>query len=126
MWLSNLDDWGKLVAVWLYLTPLWAVLTAWLGREEPPLETSVHPSAAAGDGMPWRPLWTSAPAIDTGGPSGGNWWLAEALRLAMCIAGVMVFVALEWGEPWIWIPTIVLVWLLALGADVAQRGIAPR
>jgi alginate O-acetyltransferase complex protein AlgI len=110
--------WAQLAAAWLFLTPLWAVLTAWLGREEPPTETAAPVEA---EGMPWRPLWTHAPAIDETGGS-GNWRLAEALRLAMCVAGVLVFVAFQWGERWTWIPSIVMVWLLGFAADVAERG----
>src|SRR5262249_43578509 len=53
--LSGAGTWPRLVALWLCLTPLWAVLTAWLSREQP---VRVDPAALVADeGLPWRSLF---------------------------------------------------------------------
>jgi D-alanyl-lipoteichoic acid acyltransferase DltB (MBOAT superfamily) len=90
MWLRELGTWPQLVAAWLYATPLWAVLTAWLGRDERP---SREPS-------------------DVGNPA------AYGLRVLMCVAGVGVFVALAYGAAWTWLAAAGVTWLLGHAADV--------
>lgn len=92
-WLfGDAGTWAQLVVAWLYLTPLWAVATAWLSREEP----------APVRAEPGR------------GP--------EGLRLAMCAAGLGFLAALQWAEPWTWIPLALLTWGLGLVADAVERG----
>jgi D-alanyl-lipoteichoic acid acyltransferase DltB (MBOAT superfamily) len=97
---SDVGTWTQLGIAWLYLTPLWAVLTAWLGRE---------PSPPALASPPVRPPDRHA-------------WVPEALRLAMCAAVVLFLAALEVGEEWTWIPLALLAWGLAIAADVVERG----
>ena len=90
--------WSQLVLAWLYLTPLWAVATAWLGSDEvpdPPTTTTTRHA---------------------------QWRLIEALRLAMCAAGVGTFAALHYGPSWSWIAMILVTWALALAADIVERG----
>lgn len=114
--------WTNLVVAWLYLTPLWAVLTAWLGREQP---SRVDPARAgtANTGMPWRPLWIMRGTTDDGGGV-QLWRVAETLRLLMCAAGAAFLFALQYLESAAWIPFLVFVWFLALAADVCERGFA--
>jgi len=95
--LADAGVWPNLVVAWLSLTPLWAVATAWLGRE---------PKA--------RP----APEA----PSVRLLRVALGLRLAMCTAGLGVLAALQYAEEWTWIPLVALTWGLALAADVLERG----
>jgi hypothetical protein len=99
---ADTATWTQLVIAWLYLTPLWAVLTAWLARDRAP--APVEPSTP-----PWRALDRRA-------------WIPEALRLAMCGAAVLLLAALLVWEEWTWIPLALLVWGLALAADIVERG----
>jgi D-alanyl-lipoteichoic acid acyltransferase DltB (MBOAT superfamily) len=92
--LADAGAWTQLVVAWLALTPLWAVATAWLSREEPARQA---PEPALG-----------------GAP--------ERLRIAMCGAGLAFLAALAWGEAWTWIPLIALTWALGIAADVVERG----
>ncbi len=96
--LSEAGTWSQLVVLWLCLTPLWAVLTAWLSREP-----AVRPE-------PLRPGLALGP------------WLPELLRLAMCAAGVGFLAALAWAPSWSWIPLLVLAWGLGIAADAVERG----
>ena len=89
---SSTGTWTQLVFVWLYATPLWAVLTAWLGREEK-VETAVR----------WSPT-------------------ADALRVGMCATGVSFLSALKYGDSSSWLPWIAITWALALAADILDRG----
>ena len=100
---ADTGTWTQLVIAWLYLTPLWAVLTAWLAREREP-----RPAAPVVT-RPWRALDRAA-------------WIPEALRLAMCAVAVLLLAALQVCEQWTWIPLALLVWGLALAADVVERG----
>jgi alginate O-acetyltransferase complex protein AlgI len=96
------STWTHLVLAWLYLTPLWAVLTAWLGREQSQQAVQTAP-------QPWR-------ALDR------NAWIPEALRLGMCASAVLFLGALQAWEEWTWIPLAVLTWGLAIAADIVERG----
>ena len=82
--------------MWLYLTPLWAVLTAWLGKD------------------PARPR--EVPPPSRGGAP-------ELLRIAMCACGVTFLVALSRLGTETWIPLILATWLLGLVADYVERGV---
>ena len=72
--LTGQDTWTHLVVGWLALTPLWAVLTAWLGRERPAATTEELPN---GTPLPWSALWPRrskippAQLVDTRGSLGG-------------------------------------------------------
>jgi D-alanyl-lipoteichoic acid acyltransferase DltB (MBOAT superfamily) len=99
---DDTSTWTHLVLAWLYLTPLWAVLTAWLGREPAPV--AAHPPP-----RPWRSLDRAA-------------WIPDALRLAMCGSAVLFLGALQVWQEWTWIPLAVLTWGLAIAADIVERG----
>ncbi|HET9623752.1 MAG TPA: MBOAT family O-acyltransferase [Kofleriaceae bacterium] len=93
---AELGTWPQLVIAWLYLTPVWAVATAWLSS--PPLP--------------------ALPAVRT--PIG------DALRFAMCAAGLGFLAALARAPRWTWIPLVALTWALGLAADVVDRGRGPE
>jgi D-alanyl-lipoteichoic acid acyltransferase DltB (MBOAT superfamily) len=101
--MADSDTWTQLVLAWLYLTPLWAVLTAWLGRD------IATPPDAHAPPQPWR-------ALDR------NAWIPEALRLAMCGSAVLFLGALQVWEEWTWIPLAIMTWGLAIAADIVERG----
>jgi hypothetical protein len=114
--------WWQLVAAWLYLTPLWAVLTAWLGEDakaapvpDAPLESD--------EGGPWRALFRRdkppAPESTRTAPR----WTPELLRVAMCATGIVFLEALSENMVDLWIPLILLVWAFALAAEVVERGV---
>jgi len=98
--------WVQLVVVWLVVTPLWAVVTAWLGDEHPPEPDVVRPIA------PFLSVWGRDASL----------WLPEALRIAMCAAGIGFFASLRDGDQDLWIPLIGLTWLLGVVADIVERG----
>jgi D-alanyl-lipoteichoic acid acyltransferase DltB (MBOAT superfamily) len=100
---AGTGTWTHLVIGWLYLTPLWAVLTAWLGREQPEHD-EVHTPP-----QPWRALDRKA-------------WIPEALRLSMCASAILFLAALQACEEWTWIPLAALTWALAIAADIVERG----
>jgi D-alanyl-lipoteichoic acid acyltransferase DltB (MBOAT superfamily) len=119
--LLDAGTWTELVFAWLYLTPLWAVLTAWLGREPSPSERAgAEPLPAA---VPWRALWPRAggriPPAEL--VHKGAAWLPELLRLAMCAATVTFLLALEYWETWTWIPLVATAWAFAIAADLVER-----
>ncbi|HEX3761067.1 MAG TPA: MBOAT family O-acyltransferase [Kofleriaceae bacterium] len=115
--LADAGTWTQLVALWLCLTPLWAVLTAWLSREQP---VRPDPAALGGEaGLPWRSLFRRDPARP--GLALGP-WVPELLRLAMCAAGVGFLAALAWAPSWSWIPLLGLAWGLGIAADAVERG----
>jgi D-alanyl-lipoteichoic acid acyltransferase DltB (MBOAT superfamily) len=122
--LRDAGTWPQLVVTWLYLTPLWAVLTAWLSREAPANTEPLTPVAAdvATEGLPWRALFRPSPEL--AGAVTLRAWLPELLRLAMCLAGIGFFAALAWGPRWTWIPLVGLTWGLGIAADVVERGLA--
>ena len=114
--------WWQLVAAWLYLTPLWAALTAWLGADLP-AAPAVEPKLESDEGGPWRTLFRRSKALADEPARQPAHWTPELLRIAMCAAGVGFVAALGYAESWTWIPMIVLVWGLAIAADVAERGV---
>ncbi len=93
---ADLGVWAQLVVVWLYATPLWAVLTAWLGADR------VGPDAAVAT--------TGTAAV-----------VATVLRWTMCAMFLATLAALQWAAAWTWIPAAVVVWALALAADIVER-----
>ncbi len=122
--LDGAGVWPKLLVTWLYLTPLWAVLTAWLSRDQ---LVPAEPPAVAADGLPWRALFRRSPALagpELAGPSPRRAWIAESLRVVMCVAGLGFLAALAWAPSWTWIPLVGTTWALGIAADVAERGFA--
>jgi len=107
---AHLGTWPNLVLAWLYLTPFWAVLTAWLGAD-------TRPAPERPDRIPWQRRILPANLVDGADP-----WIAEGLRYAMCASGVAFLVALQFWERWTWIPLVVLTWGLGLAADLVERG----
>jgi D-alanyl-lipoteichoic acid acyltransferase DltB (MBOAT superfamily) len=98
--LPGAGPWTTLVLAWVFMAPLWAVATAWLGTGDRPGEA---PPAAPSTPAELRRA-------------------VEGLRIAMCAAGVGFLVALEYAATWTWIPLVLVVWGLALAADVLERG----
>ena len=103
--LGDLSTWWQLVIVWLYATPLWAVITAWLGRERG--RASEPPPVP-----PFLSVWRGSPRL----------WVPEVLRITVCLSAVGVFGALRYLSSDTWIPAIVVTWALAVAADVVERG----
>ena len=97
------STWWQLFMMWLYLTPLWAVTTAWLGREQPAVPEPV------GIPVPFREIWGVR-----------SLWISEVLRIAMCISAVGFFTALVDQPQWTWIPLIALTWVLGIVADAFE------
>ncbi len=98
--------WSQLVVVWLVVTPLWAVVTAWLGQDSPAEPELVRPVVRFFD------VWGRDASL----------WAPEALRIAMCVSGLGFFSSLYTGDQDLWIPLIALTWLLGLVADIVERG----
>jgi len=101
--------WSQLVIAWLFVTPMWAVLTAWLGGEWKTRPVPERSSAIAS-------LASAVPSrvVDAG-------MVAELLRIAMCATGIGFLVALRYGETWTWIPTVLVMWGFGIAADVVER-----
>jgi D-alanyl-lipoteichoic acid acyltransferase DltB (MBOAT superfamily) len=116
--LADAGAWPQLVVAWLYLTPLWAMLTAWLSTEQP-VATDREPPVAS-EGLPWRALFRTSSAL--AGPAAACARAPELLRLAMCLAGAGFLVALARAPSWTWIPLVGVTWVLGIAADVAERG----
>ncbi len=120
--LTVVDDagtWTQLIVAWLCMTPLWAVLTAWLGREP---AASAAQELPTGTPLPWGALWprrSRIPPAQLVGKSAA--WIPEALRLGMCAAGITFLVALRYWDTSTWIPLALLMWGLAVAADVVER-----
>jgi hypothetical protein len=118
--LGDAGAWPQLVVTWLYLTPLWAALTAWLSREAP---AKIDPVAlVAAEGLPWRALFRRSP--ERASAATLRAWCPELVRVAMCLAGVGCLAALAWGPSWTWIPLVGLTWGLGIAADIVERGVA--
>jgi D-alanyl-lipoteichoic acid acyltransferase DltB (MBOAT superfamily) len=101
--MAELGTWPQLVMVWLYLTPLWAVLTAWLGGDRPePVERPPTPSLW--EALRHRPV-------------------PEILRLAMCAAAIGFLAVLAYAPTWMWIPCALVPWALGIAADLVERGV---
>jgi D-alanyl-lipoteichoic acid acyltransferase DltB (MBOAT superfamily) len=115
--------WTQLVVAWLYLTPLWAVATAWLGADRPRVAPVAPPASTIG--VPWRELWRHAPQLPDA-PTRVPRWTPEALRLAMCATGVTFLCALAWWPSWTWIPLAAATWGLAIAADVIDGSLPDR
>ncbi|MGH9887328.1 MAG: MBOAT family O-acyltransferase, partial [bacterium] len=122
--LDGAGVWTQLVVMWLYLTPLWAVLTAWLSVAPlaPTPEPGPREPEAAVEGLPWRALFRSSSARGGPAPAPAQPCAPELLRLAMCVSGAGFLVALAWAPSWTWIPLILVTWGLGLAADVVERG----
>jgi hypothetical protein len=135
--LREAGTWPQLVVIWLSLTPLWAVATAWLSREAPapvaPVASvaSVAPVALvapiaplvigpASEGASWRALFRTEPEPAAAAIRRPR--LAELLRLAMCLVGIGFLAALAWSPSWTWIPLVGVTWGLGLAADLVERG----
>ncbi len=101
------QSWGQLVLAWLTVTPLWAVVTAWLGDDEKPAAEPERPVLSFF--LVWRSPDRSV-------------WIPELLRIAMCGAFVSFLWSLQVGEQDLWIPLIALTWLLGIIADIVERG----
>ncbi|MBA3458013.1 MAG: MBOAT family protein [Deltaproteobacteria bacterium] len=101
--LPEVSTWTHLVIAWLYLTPLWAVVTAWLGREQPALPEPV------GVPVPFREIWGV-----------GALWISEVLRILMCVSAIGFFGALAYQPSWTWIPLIASTWMLGVVADAFE------
>jgi alginate O-acetyltransferase complex protein AlgI len=117
--LTEVGAWPQLVAMWLYLTPLWAVATAWLSRGAAAPDTA--PPHDADPGLPWRAVFCRRAPASAASPS---LRAPELARLAMCCAGVGVVAALAWAPSWSWLPLVGLVWGLGITADALERGAA--
>jgi hypothetical protein len=118
--LGEAGAWPQLVVMWLYLTPLWAVLTAWLSARSPVVPD--HDVPVAAEGLPWRALFRPSSAL--AGAAAVCSRAPELLRLAMCLAGAGFLAALAWAPSWTWIPLVGLGWGLGIAADIAERGAA--
>jgi hypothetical protein len=101
-WLALTDAgaWTQIMVAGLYLTPLWAVLTAWLGGDVParaptPVPTFFEAMRGSAD--------------------------VEIVRVAMVASGLAFFIALGWCESWVWIPLAVWTWLFGVTADLLER-----
>jgi len=116
----ELGAWPQLVVMWLTVTPLWAVLTAWLSAAPP----AAPPPAAlvADEGLPWRALFRRDPERERGTSVAG--WIPELLRVAMCLAGLGFLAALAWAPHETWIPLVLVTWALGVAADAVERGAA--
>ena len=87
--------WARLVILWLTVTPMWAVTTAWLG-ETPAKREAEAPRELQLFGLP------------------------EYLRWAMCAAMLLALAVLRYLPADYWIPAVLLPWGLAIGADIAE------
>jgi D-alanyl-lipoteichoic acid acyltransferase DltB (MBOAT superfamily) len=110
--------WTQLVIVWLFLTPLWAVLTAWLGGDAAPEPPRPHAASSVSGIVPWGVLWAMRGPDRTLHPL----QVAELLRIGMCVAALGFLWLLHAAPSETWIPGIVLVWALALAADIVEHG----
>ncbi len=110
--------WEQLVMAWLFITPVWAVLTAWLGRDPPARPAPVEPVAS--EGLPWRALFLRG---SIAGPSKPQPPVAvEVLRLSMFACGIGFLFTLRFGASWTWIPMVLLTWALGAAADLVEHG----
>lgn len=109
--LSPESTWNQLIILWVTVTPLWAVLTAWLGRDEKPEPEPV---------MGASPLVAMFKGVR--GAGFDTALTVELLRIGMCLVGIGFLVELKYADSWAWIPTIVVMWGLGIAADVIERG----
>ena len=99
------STWNQLAIGWLSFTPLWAVTTAWLGRERP---STPEPAKA---------MSTLTAALGIRGARE-----PEALRLAMCASAAAVLLAFRYLDSATWLPLIFVTWALGIAADVLEQG----
>ncbi|MCX5741643.1 MAG: hypothetical protein NT062_03985 [Proteobacteria bacterium] len=102
--LGAMDDagtWSRIVLGWICTTPLWAVVTAWLGSD--PWTHALGPTLAWGD--VWFAPHTRA---------------AELLRYAMLATMAGALAAMQWLPSAWWIPAALVPWACALAADVVE------
>ena len=133
LWLTDSGVWPQLVAAWLYLVPLWAVVTAWLSHEavapQPPPRRAEP--LIADDGLPWWALFRRSPEPLPRVPDGSL--EAEILRVLMVALGIACGTMLlpsprplDWLVPelpsWSWLPLVGVLWALGLAADAVERG----
>ena len=128
--------WSALIILWAGVVPIWAALTAWLGRDEksgpePVMGPSpliamfrrVHPE---GVGSPVGDAQGTprVPAMRTVARGAGfeTALVVEVLRIGMCLVGVGFLIELKYADSWAWIPTILVMWGLGIAADVVERG----
>ena len=105
--MTEATTWTQLLVGWLFITPLWAVATAWLGRE--------HPSTPE----PAKALHPLRAALRTRGARE-----PEILRLAMCASAIGVLLAFQYLDSTTWIPLVFVTWALGWAADFIEK--APR
>ncbi|HEY4176922.1 MAG TPA: MBOAT family O-acyltransferase [Kofleriaceae bacterium] len=96
--------WWQLALGWVFVMPLWAVITAWLGRD---------PNKEAPPPQDIPPFET---ALDT-----PRALVVEILRIAMVLAGIGFFLSLRFCEEWTWLPLLALPWALGLAGDIVER-----
>ncbi len=114
--------WWQLVAAWLYLTPLWAALTAWLGADV--LDAPVaSPHLEADEGGPWRTLFRRSAALADEPVREPARWTPGCCGSRCARPAIGFVAALGYGESWTWLPLIVAVWGFAIAADVVERGV---
>ena len=89
------------------MTPLWAVVTAWLCSDAPPPRAPTPPPPFGR-------------ALDTGA------FAAECWRAAMCLSCAALLAAPEWSDSSTWIPLAVATWACALAGDAAAGGVTLR
>jgi D-alanyl-lipoteichoic acid acyltransferase DltB (MBOAT superfamily) len=90
------DAWGDLIFAWLYLVPLWGVLTVALSSGEP-VEVK-------------------------GGGKRGSPKLVLVLRLAACATALALLGALHTGQDVLWLPYLGAAALFAWAADASELG----
>ncbi|CAN5915705.1 hypothetical protein BH11MYX2_BH11MYX2_29130 [soil metagenome] len=98
--------WWQLALGWVFVMPLWAVLTAWLGRD-PSMQSAPPPVI-----LPFETTMSMMrPRI------------VELMRVAMILAGLGFFAGLRFCEEWTWLPLLAAPWALGLAADIIERRI---
>lgn len=115
---GDTSSWAQLCILWLFVTPLWAVLTASLGREPARGSAAELPT---GTPMPWGVLRRRSQIPPAQIVRSHAAWAPEALRIAMCGAGATFLVALAYWDEASWIPLAALTWALGIAADVIER-----
>ncbi len=104
------DTWTQIIVAWIALTPLWAVLTAWLGED-----LKLGPVIVRDSSLATLDRAVPVPLFDRG-------VLSELLRILMCISCCVFLFGLRYFENWTWIPLVLLTWALGVAADVVDRG----
>lgn len=105
--MPDASTWSQLIVVWLAVTPVWAVTTAWLGAE-PRITDTEAPAPVP----PFLAVWGRD----------AQQWIPEVLRIAMCGAAAGFFWSLGYGDRALWIPLTGLTWALGVAADLVEKG----